>query len=207
MNGLEEVELIIANDEYGFERLLQLSYDNDAEVRLRAIEALYPFSDTQEIIHRIREALDDYDELVRVASIEILGDWEDNSSVSKIINCLNDEQWLVRAYAAIALCKLGDRIAVEVIESKICYTSNDEELLRYYMALWCLGKKQYRVKALELLEHPEYRVRCAVANLLLECKDYVEINEDIVKKLDDALKKEKTEASRSSILNTIRNLK
>lgn len=204
MDKLEEIELIISEEEYGFERLVQLSNDSNCEVRLRAIEALYPFSDTPQVIVRARESIKDPDELVRITGLELLGDWREMSSLPDIISCLKDDEWLVRANAAITLGKLGDKAAIDAIEAKLDDVSNDEELLRYYIALWCLGEKPYRKKALDFLKNPNYRIRCAVANLLVDCEGYLD-RKNFVKELDNALKKEKTEAVRSSIRNALEN--
>lgn len=206
MDKLEEIEAILSQDEYECERLLDLSLDRDAEIRLRSLEALYPFSDTQEVVERVKHAISDPDELVRAAALELLGDWVETSSVQTIITCLNDEEWLVRAYAAIALGMIGDPKAIAALEKQVNCTNEDEELSRYYMALWCLGKTQYKMKFLKYLAHPYYRVRCAVANLLLECQHQIEIDDEIIKHLKEALEKEPTTAARSSLQEVLQEL-
>jgi len=210
MDKLEEIKFIISNNEIEkVERLLELSNDNDEEVRFRAIGALYPFSDKKGVFDRVRDAIKDSDSLVRVESIGLLGDWQDVSSVLQIIESLSDDDWLVRASAAISLGKIGDKKAISAIEAKLESVSYDEELLRYYIALSCLGKNQYLRKVLDQLSNPYYRVRCAVANLLLECLEYLDSEnfvEDFKKALEKALEKEETKAARSSIVNAIQNI-
>ena len=69
-----------------------------------------------------------------------------------------------------------------------------------------MGIEDYLDKLIELLDSPDYRVRCSVANML----SYIVNSKNkskIKNTLDKALGKETTRAARSSITNSLRQIK
>lgn len=179
-------------------KLIIYSNDKDYSIRLDAIAILSLFYDG-DIDRAILNALKDKEELVRVSALEAILLPKNNEKVfDTIAKYLNDKSWLVQAYAINALADNNAKKYHLKIKSFLNNTQNDEVLVRVYYALVKFGEKKYLKRLIKMLKHDNYRVRCAVANLLyyLENKKNHEL---IIKKLEKALKLEKTKAAKSCI--------
>ncbi len=102
-----EIERLANGLSQNINRLLELSYDNDEEVRYEAIEAFKKFDPSEAILFRVREGVNDENELVRTMCIELLGDWEDADSIEKLYLALDDESEMVRSGAITSLGQMG----------------------------------------------------------------------------------------------------
>lgn len=185
-------------------RLLELSNDEDEEVRFRSIEALANFNVTEVMINRVRQGLADVDELVRIECVELIGDWEDSESIELIYKCLGDSSELVRSAAITCLGQIGKEDTTAVLITKFQDLTGLERL-SCAIALYTLGQEKYLDIALSFLFDQDYRVRCATANLV---SNYSEDENKwyIISKLNEALQKEDTKAAASSISKAIKEL-
>lgn len=104
---------------------------------------------------------------MRLACIEAIEDYADISSIPKIKMCLDDEDWMVRGQAAIALSKLGDADAYEIAKQRFAECIDAEEKARYCFALFLIDKNHFK-EIKELYRDSDYRVRCAIANNLVD---------------------------------------
>ncbi|WP_295448878.1 HEAT repeat domain-containing protein [uncultured Thiodictyon sp.] len=202
MSEIDEIESISAAAGSGYQRLLSLSYSSDPEARMRAIEALHPFRDIEAVVDRVVSALSDSDDLVRLEAVAAITEWGKIDAAEQLVELLVDDEWLVRGDAAIALATVGYAPGASLIARRFPQAECDEERVRYALALWCLGDTGYKDVFLGFLENPHYRIRCAVANLLLNCRNLISMD-GILERLKEALDKEGTEAARSSLKNTI----
>jgi HEAT repeat protein len=185
--------------------LLKYADDKNALVRSHAIELLSSFYDG-DIDRKILQRLNDKDYLVRVSALDAIMLPQNIDKVFKQISkLLNDKNWLVQVYAVEAL---GYNKAIKYhkkIKTMLYKNQNDEVLVRIYYALIQFGEKKYLKKLLKMLNSDYYRVRCAVSNTLYYL-DNRSNHKLIIKKLNRALKKEKTIAAKSCISGTIYDL-
>lgn len=200
---LEEIEKNYEILNNCIKRLLELSSDEDEEVRMRSLEALDSIR-TPEVENRIRKGVNDPDELVRHSCLEILGLWKDKASIDLIKKSLYDESWMVRSEAALALAEIGDKESINTIKEKI-EDSDEEEIVRYYFSLFKLGEHEYYSKFLNCMFHENYRIRCATANLIPEITT-TNNKQFILNILSSVEKKEKSKAALSSINEAIKEL-
>lgn len=200
---LEEIEKNYEILNNCIKKLLELSLDEDEEVRMRSVEALDSIR-TPEVEDRIRKGVNDPDELVRHSCLEILGLWKDKASIDFIKKAFSDESWLVRSEAAIALAEIGDKESISTIKEKI-EDADEEEIVSYYFALYKLGEHEYYSKFLNCMFHEHYRIRCAAANLIPEITT-PNNKQFILNLLSSVVKKEKSKAALSSINETIKEL-
>ena len=200
---LEEIEKNYEILNNFIKRLLELSSDEDEEVRMRSLEALDSIR-TPEVEDRIRKGVNDPDELVRHSCLEILGFWKDKASIDLIKKAFSDESWMVRSEAAVALAEIGDKESISTIKEKI-ETADEEELVRYYFSLYKLGEHEYYSKFLNCMFHENYRIRCAAANLITEITN-PNNKQFILNLLSSVVKKEKSKAALSSINEAIKEL-
>jgi HEAT repeat protein len=183
--------------------LIELSRDDDAEVRFRAIEALSSCLSTQLVRTRLREALQDSDDLVRATTVEALGDSGDRSFAPDLIDATSDPSELVRSAALIGVGQVGSREATWMLERTLQQTGlSTFERLSAEVALYMLGRRSGPQAICGCLSSDDYRLRCASANLI---KEFVKPNDIpyVVACLRSALKTEVTRAARSSIENAL----
>ena len=181
-------------------RAVQLSRDRDDEVRYRSIECLENLG-LRSALNAARSGLDDSDELVRIACLELLGELEDKISLARIARLIHDPEPLVRGAAAIAIAQMrGGRLSKHL--RKRLLIEKGETRVAFYAALYLLGDEVYLKKLLNALRMANYRARCFAANLLVECATD-KTRPMILGKLARALEKEKTVAAASSIKNAV----
>jgi HEAT repeat protein len=201
---LTEIDSIV--DEMAtIERLLELSNDEDWEVRERAIEKIGFYTIDyclEEVKNRIRRGISDPNVIVRSTCLDILGEWEDTKSLEKMIEHLNnDESQIVRTSAAIAIGYIGDASKKTYLENRLDKV-NDEEKVSLYFALFLLGHAHFLENILYSLSNEYYRTRCVSANLLVLCATDKNKSQ-ILEHLKNALDKENTAAASSSLTNAI----
>ena len=201
---LTEIEKLENGSSINIKRLLELSHDADDEVRCRAIEAFENFEPTDAILSRVREGINDEDEIVRAMSIELLGDWADVDSIDNLYRAFGDVSDIVRAAALTSLGQMGRKDVAGVLEGKYPLFEGIEKVSAA-MALYSLGEKQYLDDLLSLLEDDYYLIRCRTANLLCSFVDEQD-KEKVIEKMEFALALEKTEAAASSLSEAIADL-
>lgn len=201
MNKLVEIENLANGSSKNISRLLVLSHDPDEEVRYRALEAFEYFQPTDPIISRVKEALDDEDELVRSTCVELLGDWKDRSSTEALYLALSDESEIVRSAAITSLGKISRKDAIWILKDRFPNMHGIEKASAA-MALYSLGETDYLDELLSLLDHEDYRTRCAAANLIsgfIADKDKART----ITRMKQAFLKEEINAASSSLKEAI----
>ena len=201
---LAEIEkLALSPTNKHLHRLLHLSYDTDAEVRFRSLEA-ENFPPNNDSLSRIRGGVRDADELVRTACVEILGERMDASSIDLLNQALHDSSALVRSSAIISLGQIDQPESIALLKT-MHPTLNGLEKLSCSISLYLLGIERYLNDAMLCLYDQDYRVRCATANLASRfAKD--SDKRFVIDKLQNALTKEETRSASSSISRAIRDL-
>ncbi len=203
MSKLDDIEAISSRETCEPDELLNLAADQDGEVRLRAVEALAGFHGDSRVRHCVRTALlTDADELVRCESAEILGDWKDREALPDLIRALDDPEWLVRAAAALAVARIGADEAADPLARKELQAQDEEERIRFDVALWYLGRVDFKSRALAGLASENYRVRCATANMIADFADRL-ADEEVRQRLKETLAAEETVAGRSSLSRAV----
>lgn len=203
-NKLDVIAQLSKKIEDCIDQLLGFCDDDNEEVRYRAIETLGIIKncETEKIVYR---SIEDTDELVRSTALEILGSWEDKKAEDKIGPFLKDSSSLVRSAAVISLAQIGSvKYVDEIIERLKTAESEDKVSLYYYLCR--SGRNEYIPLFLNGLFDEFYRIRCATANLLIDLVDETNL-EFMLNFLKLVLKKETTIAAKSSIKNTIDDLK
>ena len=124
---LTEIRELVEDADDNALKLLELTHDFDEEVRFRAVEAFQNVLPSDAVLRRIRECLEDGDELVRATSIELLGDWRDSESTEVLYAALNDKSELVRAAASISIGKIGRKDSSRLLEHQFKVSGNTEK--------------------------------------------------------------------------------
>lgn len=202
-NKLGEIKRIEDSETPDVNRLLEFSKDEDDEIRYRAFELLICHQ-LPEVKQQVLIGLNDSDELVRVACLEILGYWEEDDCLEQIRQLLiNDESVLVQSYAALALAEIGNKVAIAWIKEVLPDTVGGEGCFFLSAALYHLGEKSYLNNVFDGLRDPFYRSRCASANLLANYCTDDSTRDLILSHLSAALEIETTIAAKSSIQEAI----
>ncbi len=116
--------IVDAEDAEAIPTLLEMTRDEDDDVRTWAAIGLGKIGDPQAVPALI-ETLKDSSNEVRRASAEALGAIGDPQAVPALIEVLKDENSLVRGYSAKALGAIGDPQAVPALIEAIKDTSKD----------------------------------------------------------------------------------
>ena len=152
---------------------------------------------------RIRAMLLDPWEVVRIEAIEYLEAWNDKDSIPMLLQCLRDEDDVVRRYAACALGNLGAREILPLAENAFAWEGcTDNDRLGYNYALLRLGEEGRFLPFLKGFFSEEYEIRCATANMVTEFLDE-EGAPFILALLEVLRKQEDSRAVRSTYEETI----
>lgn len=162
---IELDKLKLNTSENNLQRVMELTFDPDDEVRFRSIEALEEFGVNNEILSRVQSGLNDDDELVRTVCAELIGDWKSLESISILAKSLGDPSEIVRSAVIISLGQIGDRSSIPALVG-IYPNTEGLEKVSLDTALYLLGNKHYLENLANELSNSQYRVRCATANLL-----------------------------------------
>ena len=204
---LREIEKLQLRGVSSTARLIQLSHDEDEEVRFRAIEGLGTLPVTVDSRKTIARALTDSDSLVRAAAAEILGNWDPKRAEHLLVEAIEDSDELVRTAAIVSLGSIGSKQSIWLLERKYRNQScGSLERLSFAIALYTLGKSAYLASALSFLNDESYQVRSAAANLLREFTSTKDIPR-VLGKLRSSISAESTDAARSSMQAAIEDLR
>lgn len=200
LSEIEELSISSTNPSDSITRLLELSFDEDEEVRYRAIEAFENFAVTDNILERVRCLLNDCDELVRVQAVELLGYWRDSSSCELIYKSLNDKSSLVRSSAIISLARACGKSYLSEMR-RLAAVGDCAEQLSATVALYHLNEDTSINDITKYFFHNSYHIRCAAANLISE---FV-LDKDI-SKLVDCLEKAMISEKSNAVLSTYKRI-
>jgi HEAT repeat protein len=151
------------------DQVIHLISDKNDFVRQRAIECFGLFHEGEAIkVSWLHSFLRHPNVLTRVETLETLDQIDDKSALTAMVNCLRDDDYLVRAYAAICIAQLGGRKFRKQIEqaSKIEEIENAKPW--FARSLLLLGDWKQFSKLLGFLSSPSPTARCATANALTE---------------------------------------
>ena len=204
IDKLADIEKLEDGSSKNIKRLLELSHDGNEEVRCRAIEAFENFEPTGAILSRVREGINDEDEIVRAMSIELLGDWADVDSIDNLYRAFGDVSDIVRAAALTSLGQMGRKDVAVVLEGKYPLFQSIEKVSAA-MALYSLGEKRYLDDLLSFLTDDDYLIRCRTTNLLCAFVDEPD-KAKVIEKMEFALALEKNEDAASSLSEAIADL-
>lgn len=184
--------------------LLPLTENPDKEIRFKALEALWGYTGDA-VLNAVVNRLKDDDELVRISAVEALGEMRNSRGKQHLMNALTDVEEIVRREAAEGLGELGDASAVPVLQAFLQKETSSTSKVGFYVGLYLLGAEFHLKSLLNLLKDPSYRVRCSIANCVLDL-----VNEEnkklIIKALDAALRRETTVAARSTLQSALEEL-
>ena len=185
--------------------LISLTDYNDEEVRYYALEALRGYTG-EDLFETAIKLFNDNDELVRISVVQLLVEMGYPDGLEYLIKALADNEELVRSYAAEGIGKLGSTASIPLLELNLLCETSTLAKLGFLVGLYLLGEEKYLIQILDLLEDPSYKVRCAVANTVVDLVN--EENRNLIKQsLLLALKNEETNAARSSMEGAINELK
>jgi serine/threonine-protein kinase len=144
-----------------------LVFDRNSFVRQRAIECFGLFHEGEAIkAPWLYPFLKDPNTLTRVETLETLDQIGDKSALPAMAEKLRDDDYLVRAYAAICIAQLGGRRFRKRIESASKIEEAEKAKPWFARALLFLGDWKQFSNLLELLSSNSPTTRCAAANAL-----------------------------------------
>lgn len=147
--------------------VLNLLTDRSRSVRYSAVECLG-------VLHEgeageapwLYPLLGDSFPLIRIGTLESLAQIGDRAALPLISERLQDEDPLVRAYAATSIAELEGREFVTAIEDASKRETDENARVGFAAALFTLGDAGQFSVLLEFLSSADYHVRCASANAL-----------------------------------------
>lgn len=179
--------------------------DRDSEVRFRSAEALgLLLSGKSRVPLALLAATRDRTELVRIAAVEAIGRARVASARPVLWAALSDRSPLVRRFAAIAIGQFASPRDTEKLIRRMRTERSSTAKTGYYEALYRLGRREYLEKMLELVNHRDYRIRCAVANSVADLALSSAGRRAVLPVFRKALRTETTAAARSSLRSAIR---
>jgi HEAT repeat protein len=110
--------------------------------------------------------LQDSNGLVRIDAMEALDQIEDRASLPRIAKLLDDDDELVRAYAAMTLGNLGAKRYRNAVERAAARETTSYICAHFSRALYSLGDSTQFDRLVEYLKADRYLARCAAANSL-----------------------------------------
>jgi HEAT repeat protein len=112
--------------------------------------------------------LEDAHALVRIETLESLPQIGDRAALPLIAKCLQDEDPVVRAYAATAIEYLDGEEYVAAIEEALKEEKEDRAKVGFAGALFYFGDADQLSILLEFLSSSVYTTRCAAANTICD---------------------------------------
>lgn len=191
----------LAGDRGGIPYLEQRLADRSPEVRMRAVEALGKL--TRGRHDALKSALRDTDELVRVQAAESIGPGADHPTASALRTALGDTSALVRSYVAAALGRIGAGGDRRRLRACLRGESSDTARLGLLEGLWLLGDQTVLEAVIALLNSRDYRVRCATARALGGTFNDAHVRDEIIAALRDRLPRERTNAARQALQDSL----
>jgi len=180
--------------------------DRNSEVRMRAAESLGDLLVGGEPPKALIRRLADSDELVKASVAESLGSIGSSKALPALWKAIRDSSPIVRSYVAEAIGNLGTKDDASKLNKQLQQETSEIAKVGFYQALYILEEQSALEFLLSLLRSEDYRVRCAVANVLAQIHADKFNRPLILRFLREALKQEKTIAARSSLRSSIRSL-
>ncbi|WP_042355191.1 HEAT repeat domain-containing protein [Bacillus rubiinfantis] len=177
--------------------LIKLTENPDEEIRFYALESLHGYTG-EDVYASVVKRLEDSDELVRISAVEVIVNLKDIKGIEHLCNALTDTDEIVRSYAAEGIGKIGTKTYIPILEKYLSREKSNLSKLGFFLGLYLLGEKKYLNSILALLENRSYRVRCAVANSVVDLVNQENIKQ-IKERLLSALKNERTNAAHSTL--------
>ena len=169
---VRETALQVARDEVLSEldyQVIGLISDKNNFVRQRAIECFGSFHAGEAIeVPWLHPFLQHPEVLTRVETLETLDQIGDKSALPAMIKRLRDDDYLVRAYAAISIAQLGGKRFRKQIESAAKAEETEKARPWFARALFLLGDQEQFQKLLEFLSSTSPTPRCTSANALAD---------------------------------------
>lgn len=192
INFLEKLAMETRLNNEIWNAIVNLSNDNDYEVRLYVAEILSNFLNEQSELLLVRLLYDD-DYLVRCEACTSLQDSNSNLVYTHLLVKINDSNYLVRGYAAISVANMAMRMNKNIQENlkgillKMLDDSSEWVLIAVLFALVLMGVHDYEKEIFKHLNSHDYKNRSFVLSLLdemLDRKTIVNLNELTVVLLD-----------------------
>lgn len=169
---VRETALEVVRDEFLSElddQVHSLLSDKNDFVRLRAIECLGDFHEGEAIeVPWLYPFLQHPNVLTRVETLETLSQIGDKSALPAMLERLRDDDYLVRAYAAISIAELGGKKFRKQIEIAAKAEEAEKAKPWFARALFLLGDQEQFQKLLEFLSSTSPTLRCTAANALAD---------------------------------------
>jgi HEAT repeat protein len=147
------------------EQVLNLLSDKNQNVRYSAVECLGSLHEGEAVgASWLYPLLQDPFPLVRIETLESLALIGDKKALPLIAERLQDDDALVRAYAARSIAELDGRKYLTAIERALKAEQDENAKVGFADALFGLGDEEQLPVILEFLSSADYRVRCAAAN-------------------------------------------
>ena len=149
------------------EQVLNLLSDRSRTVRYSAVECLGSLHEGEAVTASwLYPLLQDPFHLVRIETLESLARIGDKKALPRIAERLQDDDALVRAYAARSIAELDGGKFRTAIERALKAEQDDNAKVGFADALFALGDAEQLPVLLEFLSSADYHVRCAAANAL-----------------------------------------
>ncbi len=198
--NLELIEKCLDWDEKAKATLSNLALDEDAEVRMRAIEKISEIA-VELPTDVMQTALKDEDEIVRLTAIEAIDDRSLVEFRELLVGMLDDKEYLVRSAIARYLGHIGSESDVDSLVKLLGAADHDTVKASVYFAMCKIRPQDYRIwlsKIETLLKLSNYLTKCCIANEFAS-GSMSDHKAEVITIIAEALKNEKDAATVSSL--------
>lgn len=150
--------------------LLSLIGDRSANIRAASVVALRDL-EGEDLTNPLIKTLYDDDEIVKIFSIQTLGILEIKEAIPYLINFLSNKNELIRGNAAVALGQVDAQFTKPYLVQILKTENRNAARLRFYVALYLLGEKQYFQYIIKCLKSRSYLVRYGTISYLVDLID------------------------------------
>lgn len=154
------------------EMINSLSNSDSSEIRAWLARALVYHNSDSQAVALLCKLSQDIASSVRVEAIDSLSGFTTQESFDTLCQASEDEDELVRAYAAFGIAYIGRKLHPDRALQTLLDMSQNEKSERVfvdiYEGLYILGKNEMLEKLMSLYNSSDYRVQCATLNVLEE---------------------------------------
>lgn len=149
-----------------------LVHDESVDIRLWLAKAMVNYNIDNDAVSMLSELSRDSEVCVRLEAVDSLSQFCCQESLDSLCCATNDDDELIRAYAAFGIARVGKYVSQQKALSVLLRIAETERNPRVfvdiYEGLYLLGDAEALYKLIQLFDSNDYHVQCAVIHALIE---------------------------------------
>jgi HEAT repeat protein len=157
---------------FSLECMGELARSGSEEIRIWLARALVNHEVSEDVVTMLYYLSQDLDPLVRCEAVDSLSAFPCHSSFNALCEALQDDDEMVRAYAAFGLAFVGKTYdptkALRILTDAVEQEKSKYVLVDIFAGMYMLGRKEMLVNVIEAFGDPDYHIKCSVLRSLEE---------------------------------------